>query len=632
MKITIISLCLLISFTIIANDFDRYLIPYPQAINTQIENDEIVVSNADSENLNKLFKDLSAQEFNGKINILSWYYGINSIAIRLDSTSLKKDAYILKIDKKSIKIMGQSNAAIYYAKKTLLQLLSYSTNENKPLPCLKIVDYPDFERRGFMLDISRDKVPTMESLYSLIDLLADLKINEIQLYVEHSFAYENHSTVWENSSPLTAEEVKLLDDYCRKKYIDLVPNQNSFGHMENWLKHDEYLELAECPTTVKTIWGQSKLHSLDPTNPKSFELMQELYAEMLPNFSSKYFNIGCDETVELGLGKSAPICNEKGKGRVYLEYLIKLNDEANKNGKLTQFWGDIIVNHPELIPELPQNMTAMVWGYSASFPAGKNLPKFKEAGLDFYVCPGTSTWNSLIGRNENAFENLKNAAQMGKEYGAKGYLNTSWGDYGHWQPLSVTYPAMLIGASYAWNYTDKAVNDLEFQLNHYIFKDTTANTAKAILQLGNAYLKNNIPNGNGNAFHLMLFRYKWTLDGFYQTKELNIEGLQDAEDEINNALLILSEANPQCADSATIISEVQQAANLALHGIHLGIARLYAKDKETVNIPSEIKVELANELKPLIDKHRDLWILRNRVGGLDDSAGKLENLLNYYGK
>jgi hypothetical protein len=623
---------MILSLSCYSNEFDKYLIPYPKNVKVTYENDKPVNCKAEPKKVLQIFKKLSELNMTGELFLPNIVYDLHSVRLGIDSVNLQPQAYYLKIEKETISILGQNQAALFYAKQTMLQLISYCITENKPLPCVLIKDNPDFERRGYMLDISRDKVPTMETLYSLIDLLASLKINEFQLYTEHTFAYKNHKIVWENSSPMTAEEIKKLDIYCKDRFIDFVPNQNSFGHMENWLKHDEYLELAECITTCKTIWGPSKRHSLDPTNPKSFELMQELYAELLPNFSSKYFNIGCDETVELGLGKSAPTCKKQGKGRVYLDYLLKLNSEVNKHDKQAQFWGDIIVNHPELISELPKNMIALVWGYDANFPAGKDLPKFVAAGLDFYVCPGTSTWNSLIGRNQNAFENLKNAAIQGKKYFAKGYLTTNWGDNGHWQPMSVTYPAMLLGAAYSWNYSEKTFNNLEFTLNHYIYEDKTGNTAKAILKLGYADTKTNIPNGNANAFHLMLYRYKWTMDGFYQTKELNVEGLEAAEKEILSALEILKEAKPQSKDSAIIILETEQAAKLALHGIHLGIARLYAKDKATENIPKEVKSELIAELKPLIDKHRELWIIRNRPGGLDDSAGKLEKLLEYYKK
>ncbi len=621
---------IIIGIQVFANELEDYLIPKPKKTVLAPNTESLAASTKELTELYNFLNQIKYTDFTGTIEHRHQLVNNRILVIRLDSSLFAPQAYNLRVTQDSISIIGGDKAALFYGKLTLLQIFDYSFSENRGLPCLTIEDWPDFERRGYMLDISRDKVPTMQTIYQVIDMLAAWKINELQLYTEHTFAYQDHKVVWENSSPITPEEARLIDRYCHERYIDLVPNQNSFGHMENWLKHDEYLYLAECKESCKTIWGLSKRQSLDPTNPGSFKLMQELYAELLPNFSTTYFNIGCDETVELGLGSSKPECDKIGKGRVYLDYLVQLNNEVNKHGRKAQFWGDIILNHPDLISELPQNMTAMIWGYSATYPFEENLAKFKNTGLDYYVCPGTSTWRSLIGRNHNAFQNLKNAAVYGKKYGAKGYLNTDWGDYGHWQPLSVSYPAILIGASYAWNYDEGALEKLDFQLNHYVFKDETGNMAKALLTLGDAYLKTNIPAGNANAFHLMLRRYKWTMKGQYQTKKLNAEGLQKAEKEIAGALEMLKISQPKCADSTILKNEINLAANLAVHGIHLGLYRLGAKKLSTKNISPKNKQVLYNEFKPLIEEHRKLWIVRNRPGGLNDSAAKLEELLNYY--
>ena len=113
------------------------------------------------------------------------------------------------------------------------------------LPLLEIDDYPDFPARGVMLDVSRDKVPTMETVYGLVDWLAGLKINQFQLYTEHTFAYRQHPKVWAEATPFTSEDILALDAYCRERFIELVPNQNSFGHMHRWLKHPKYGHLAE---------------------------------------------------------------------------------------------------------------------------------------------------------------------------------------------------------------------------------------------------------------------------------------------------------------------------------------------------------------------------------------------------
>ena len=81
-----------------------------------------------------------------------------------------------------------------------------------------------------MLDISRCKVPTMEELFRLIDLLALIGYNELQLYIEHTFRFQDHETVWKDASPVSAEEIQQIDRYCAKSFIELVPNLNSFGH------------------------------------------------------------------------------------------------------------------------------------------------------------------------------------------------------------------------------------------------------------------------------------------------------------------------------------------------------------------------------------------------------------------
>ena len=212
------------------------------------------------------------------------------------------------------------------------------------------------------------------------------------------------------------------------------------------MKYERYLSLAECPDGCETRWGKYGPSSLSPAVPASLDLVDEIYSELLPNFSSKYVNIGSDETVELGKGRSRELCEQYGVGRVYLDFLKEVEKRASGHGKRVQFWGDIILRHPELIPELPKDMIPLVWGYEAKHPFEDQLPKFKESGLDFYVCPGTSTWNAILGRTDNATGNLLHAAEEGKKFNAMGYLNTNWGEYGNWHPLSTYYTGFLYGS------------------------------------------------------------------------------------------------------------------------------------------------------------------------------------------
>ncbi len=115
------------------------------------------------------------------------------------------EGYRLRITSAGIVVRGHDAAGVFYGVCTLIQLLEQA--KLRPLPCLEIVDWPDFSARGVMLDVSRNKVPKMETLLDLVDRLASWKVNQVQLYTEHTFAYRNHREVWEHASPITGEEI-----------------------------------------------------------------------------------------------------------------------------------------------------------------------------------------------------------------------------------------------------------------------------------------------------------------------------------------------------------------------------------------------------------------------------------------
>ena len=248
----------------------------------------------------------------------------------------------------------------------------------------------------------------------------------------------------------TARDILALDRFCQERFIELVPNQNSFGHLRRWLIREPYRQLAEAPNGCDTVWGHfDEPFSLYPGDPASLDFLRSLYDELLPHFSSRQFNVGCDETVDLGQGRSKALAQEIGVGKIYLDFLLTIHREVSARGYVMQFWGDIVVKHPELVPQLPRDLIALVWGYEADHPFDDECRQFAAAGVPFYVCPGTSAWNSIVGRTTNAFDNLRYAAESGLRHGAGGYIITDWGDNGHWQPLSVSYVPLLYGAALA---------------------------------------------------------------------------------------------------------------------------------------------------------------------------------------
>jgi len=126
--------------------------------------------------------------------------------------------YKILIHPGQIEIFGKTTQGVFYSAQTLRQMIR-QTRANQ-LPCLEILDWPDFEVRGVMLDISRDKVLKLETLFMLVDELSSWKVNQLQLYMEHTFAYQGHELVWQDASPMTPEDVLRLDRYCAERFIE----------------------------------------------------------------------------------------------------------------------------------------------------------------------------------------------------------------------------------------------------------------------------------------------------------------------------------------------------------------------------------------------------------------------------
>jgi hypothetical protein len=514
-----------------------------------------------------------------------------SVGTREGARAPRSEGYALTIDKNGIQILFREIGGLHAAVATLRQLLR---QYGRHLPCLKIRDWPDFPRRGVMLDISRGRVPKLETLLELVEHLADFKINEFQLYTEHTFAYRRYQSIWQSWGALTGEEIRKLDARCHELGIDLVPNQNSFGHLRYFLEHPRLKKLAEVsgPYPDASDKFVRRPSTLAPNHSGTLPFLRKLYDELLPNFSSQFFNIGCDETWDLGRGRSKKLCARLGKGRVYLDFLEKIHQEVSTRGKRTMFWGDIILKYPKLIPELAQigradlpvgldarqrvptkfncsDVIALNWGYEANHPFAREAARFARARIPFYVCPGTSTWQTLIGRHDNALANLRSAAKAGKRFGAMGYLITDWGDGGHPQPLAVSYLPCLAGASLSWCAKTFDEAKLIPVLSRDVFKDPTGNAAKAAFALGLAHRKlkftvpNETPLGTAIAAPPPEQHELFCRNGLKHHAWISGKNIRATLKEIEKQRAVLHRAKPSSKTGNVLLHELDLAARMA---------------------------------------------------------------------
>jgi hypothetical protein len=563
------------------------------------------------------------------------------VTSRIDA-SLPAEGFELHVGPAGVEIVHADVPGLRYARATLDQILSQSPDGP---PGLHIRDWPDFERRAYMLDISRDRVPTRETLSRLVSLCALARINHLELYTEHTFAFSDHEVVWKDASPITALDVQWLDDLCAAAGIELVPNLNCFGHMARWLKHDAYRQRAECPDGVELLPGVVLPPAVLAPTVDNANFVLDLFHEFLPNFSSKRVNVNCDETFELGRGVSAPLAASVGRERVYVDHLKRIVDPLAADGYQVHYWADIVRRAPAFAAELPPTATPVCWTYEAPAAGrveaalapgaaqimenmGVDLDSFRgfadntrplaEAGVSFWVAPGTSSWDSLIGRIDNAQANLLDAVTVGAAQRATGIVITDWGDNGHLQPPSVSFGPLVWGGALAWCRASNEGNDVAALLDRYVFGDASGLMGAALVDLGLQWKRTGLRSVNSSPLQTTLLPRTYT----FVTGEPDVATLPNVVDRLDAAVGAIGRARPTCVDGDIVRDELTQAARLARHGAWKLLRRAGGP------VPSD--AELRKDLEQAIEGQAACWLRRSRPGGLDDSLAGLRRTLARY--
>ena len=511
----------------------------------------------------------------------------------LDPTISGDEAYRVVIADGLVRLSARTALGLRWADVTLAQIRAQSPHA---LPCLRIDDAPAFAHRSFMLDISRDRVPTLKTLQELVDTIVSLKGNRLQLYVEHTLAYRGHEDVWRSASPLTLKELAALDAYAAARGVALDANQNCLGHVERWLKVPRYAPLGEMQ--------ESRMHNgtwhvdpntLCPTDPQSFALVEDLLRQQLPVVSGAYANIGCDEPWDLGHGRSQAVCDREGRGKVFSQWVSRVAKLTHDLGKIPQYWCD---PHPNEDDGLPRDIIALVWGYGHQEDFATRVAAHRGVGRETWVCPGTGNWNSFTGRTWCRRPNLAlAAAQAGA---ATGYLITEWGDNGHLQPWPLTLVGLADGLQAAWSGSDRFDDRA---LGQAVFANPEAGVW--FVELGNADEELSRRGGNSNATHRDMGYHFADPSGVGTTAEWQAVGAR---------LAALEQRVPS--------GWWRDEGLLGLRIAHWVADRAAVRHKGGFPNDADRRM-LANRIPALIAEHRRQWLARCGYGGFEDSAARL---------
>lgn len=560
----------------------------------------------------------------------------------LGDKRLSEEGYIIDVDVKDeyILIAARTEAGLFYGIQTLRQLLKNKKNKII-VPSLWIRDWPEMRCRGVMQDISRGQVLTIDTFKELIRTLSYFKINLLSLYIEHTFVFQKHPLIGQGCGSLTREEVKELDEYARDYHIELVPSFQALGHFHQILRHKEYAHLAE----TETRW------SLIPAREESYKFLEELFSEIIPAFSSRFFNIGCDEVYDLGEGKSKEKAKELGKGGLYLSHILKVKEIIDKYGKTTMFWGDMLLHYPEIISQLPRDIVIMNWHYGSDKLEENDyycplIEVFQKAGLKQFACSGTSSWVRLFPDIRIANKNVKCFTSEAKKFGVKEAMITNWGDHGNHNLLGYVWYGFAFFAEASWDPYKVEEQSFGRRFCSQFFGQGTESIAEAIwyLSQSNSLVNVDLPQ----EYFPWPFPLFWD-DPFEGKYSINVRDpletgrkltvISDSASEIISHnqgkatknkkwlgdLLFAAQEIGYLGKRVLLIEEIKNLYHQAYR--NLGEEKVVTEClKKILTLLNKLKSDLLG----LKEKYQSLWLRENREPGLDYNLKKYTSLIKSF--
>ncbi|TKG92876.1 hypothetical protein EYV94_18050 [Puteibacter caeruleilacunae] len=332
-----------------------------------------------------------------------------------DLDSLSHEGYILAINKQTVNIQSAGPQGLFYAVETMRQLFPAGTtltNQKKiALPAVKIADIPRFSWRGMHLDVSRHFMP-VAFIKKYIDYLAMHKLNVFHWHLVDGVGWrieiKSHPELtdkgaWrqvkEGKKPwqdfeiwkegcgnpkyggfYTQEEIKEVVQYAKERFITVLPEIELPGHSEVVMQC--YPELICKDSKGKSLRNAGVYCA---SNPKSYQLLEDVINEVIELFPSEYIHIGGDEVGKSNWKKCAS-CQKLMKKNGYTPHELQ-SHFVNHFDKFLKSKGRKLIGWHEILEgELSPSATIMYWGGENGVT--KNLkaghPTVLTTGSHFY--------------------------------------------------------------------------------------------------------------------------------------------------------------------------------------------------------------------------------------------------------
>jgi hexosaminidase len=209
------------------------------------------------------------------------------------------ESYALVIGPRGARLRAAEDAGALRGLATLTQLLARSS-DGWSLPVVEIEDAPRFPWRGLLIDVCRHWIPR-EVIERNLDAMALVKLNVLHLHLsdDQGFRVESrsHPELQHQGSDgqyFTQADLAAIVRYAAARCIRVVPEFDMPGHTTSWVVSHPEVASGPGPYQLKRQSGVFDA-VLDPTNERTYALVEDVWGEMCGIFPDPYVHLGGDE-------------------------------------------------------------------------------------------------------------------------------------------------------------------------------------------------------------------------------------------------------------------------------------------------------------------------------------------------
>lgn len=376
-----------------------------------------------------------------------------------EKTEFIKNEEVLRVEKKDgdIKVYYKNNGDLVRA------LLIAKANEGEE--SYAVEEKREFNDVCFMVDCSRNAVPTVDTVKKLIRNISMLGYDSMMLYTEDTYEVDNEPVFGYLRGRYTKAELKEIDAYAREFGIEMIPCIQTLAHLDGlkrWYK--EYQYHFDCEDIL--LAGDERVYTL----------IDNMFKTLSECFTTKRVHIGMDEAHDIGHGAYLDEHGFRPTFDILLEHLNRVNEIASKYGFSLIMWSDMFwkiaykidardkngkVRIPEeVLDKIPSNVSVAHWHYTAFYSEAyeERFRIHQDFRTPVWFAAASHKCQGYVPKVQYSLKEMDLAFGMVRKYGMKSVINTAWGDEGGEASVWSVLPVM---AKFAYKALGKSTAEMK---------------------------------------------------------------------------------------------------------------------------------------------------------------------------